>query len=129
MSIRDWAFLASFALFGLCGLVVILTALRHRDSVTAQAQVTSIEIDYDTDRNKQYYAVYKFRDVTGREFSGRSGSRLHRSPYQQGQTITVLYPSENPEKSTINSFREKYAWALYVFGLGIFALIVGLLAR
>ena len=75
MSIRDWAFLASFALFGLCGLVVILTALRHRESLTAQAQVTSIEIDYDTDGNKQYYAVYKFRDMTGREFSGRSGSR------------------------------------------------------
>ena len=129
MSIRDWAFLASFALFGLSGLVMILTALRHRDSVTTQAQVTSIEIDYDTDGNKQYYAIYKFKDAAGREFTGRSSSRLHMSPYKQGQIIMILYSSENPEKATINSLREKYAWSLYLFGMGIFAVVVAFLAR
>ena len=129
MTLRDWAFLASFVLFGLSGLVLILVALRHRGSVTAQAQVTSIEIDYDTDGNKQYYAVYKFRDVAGRDFAGRSGRRLHMSPYKEGQIIKVLYSPDNPEKSTIDSFREKYAWPLYIFGLGIFAVVVGFLSR
>ena len=129
MSMRDWAFLTSFALFGLSGLVMIMTALRHHKSITTQAQVTSIEIDYDTDGNKQYYAIYKFKDSTGREFTGRSGTRLHMSPYKQGQIITVFYPSENPDRSTINSFREKYSWPLYIFALGIFAVVVVSLSR
>ena len=130
MSMRDWAFLASFGLFGLSGLVLILTALRHRDSVTTQAQVTSIEIDYDTDGNKQYYAIFKFKDATGREFTGRSRTRRHMSPYKEGQIITVLYLLlNNPERSTINSFREKYSWPLYIFALGLFAVVVGFLSR
>jgi len=129
MSVREWAFLAATLFFTLSIILWIASLLRYRGYSTAQATVASVEVEFDSDGNKQFYAVYTFRDSMGREFTNRSIARSNFSPYQDGQTLQVLYHPENPDRVTINSFREKYAWALTLFAFGIFAVIVALIAR
>lgn len=119
MTIRDWISLIALTMIGLSVLTSILIAVRYRrEYLSVTARVTSVYKTKDSDHVAHFQAYYTFRDGTGREFEGRSVERAHFSPYHEGQEVKVLYYPDNPEKSTIDSFRDKYAWPLFLFALG-----------
>lgn len=125
MNIPNLLLLIAFALIGLSVLTLIFTMIRYnRQYVSVVGRVRSVEKSRDSDNVAEFQARYTFRDQTGREFEGRSVGRAHFSPYHEGQDIRVLYSLDNPEKSTVDSFRDKYAWPLFLFALGAGLILV-----
>ena len=120
MTIRDWILLIALILIGLSVLMFTVKAIRYKSQYRAViARVTSVYKTKDSDNVAHYQAYYTFRDQTGRDFEGRSVERANFSPYHEGQEVKVLYLPDDPEKSTIDSFRDKYAWALFLLILGL----------
>lgn len=129
MNIRDWIFLIAVGAIGLSFLVFVLQAVRYgRLYEKTTGTVRLIHQYKDTDNVTKYQAYYIYRDEAGRKYEGRSAERANYSRFTEGEQVSILYLKEDPQKSTINSFRERYAWSLFLAGFSIFLFVCSILS-
>ena len=116
------AFMGIFAVLGL-GMLTGAALMFHSTTnfvartEAASGVVTDLEYRRGSD-GPTYYPVIRFRGPTGQDvfFKGRVGSNPAR--YARGETVTVLYDPETPEKARIDSFFQLWFGPLVLGGLG-----------
>ena len=129
MDIFNLLFLAALAVAGLSVFVFVVQAVRYGSMYKKTTGTVRLIYQHkDTDNVTKYQAYYVYQDEAGREYEGRSVEHANSSPFREGQQISVLYLNGNPEKSTINLFRERYAWALFLLWFSLFLFVCAILA-
>lgn len=74
----------------------------------------------DKGQDTMYFPVFSFRDTQGEQHTIHSSSGSFPPEYEVGDTVSVLYISDNPSNARINSF-------FSVWGITLFTGVIGLL--
>lgn len=112
-------------------LLISLVAYFHtrsfvRTASRAQGTVIKIEERESGDSGKMSYPVYIFRDSQGGEHEIVSSMGSFPPAHKVGDTVTVLYRADQPEKAEINQFFDVWGTAAITGGLGAFNMIAGI---
>jgi hypothetical protein len=112
-----------FSLLGIITLIICAIAYQRtqafiNSSVVAQGTVLELQRSLTTD-SSSYYPVIEFATVQGERIEFKSNFGSNPPSYQPGDTVSILYPEDNPDNAQINSFV-----SLWLFIL-IFAVVGG----
>ena len=73
-----------------------------------------------------YYPIFTFQDSNGRTHEITSSSGQNPPAYKVGDTVTVLYQSEQPEDAKLDRFFDVWGWAAMLCGFAVVDVLVGL---
>jgi len=83
-------------------------------AVTTQGMIVDLEARSGTEGGTTYAPVYRFTDEQGAEHTVTSRLATNPNPYEVGDTVSVLYPPEEPSKARLDRFGEMWLWATIV---------------
>ena len=111
----------------LAALVSLLFGWRFVHSAArADARVIQM-VEKHGEYGKLHAPVFVFRDANGAEYTVRSKTGTNPPKYQVGDTVSVLYSPENPERAKIDWFFSLWGLPFVTGLLAAFHLPVGLL--
>jgi len=127
LKIAGWFLVVSSIICLLISLFAYLHAHSFtRSAVRAQGTVTKVEKRKDHDGDELYYPIVSFRDAHGGAQELFSSVGSFPPSHRVGDSVTVLYPPEQPQKAKLDEFFAVWGLAAITGGIGAFDLIVGL---
>jgi hypothetical protein len=75
----------------------------------------------------QYRPEVRFTSRSGEEITFLGNLFLHPAGYVIGEKVPVLYAPGSPKDAIIDSFQHRWFYPLFLFGTGIFVLLMGIL--
>lgn len=123
-----------FSIFGAAGLGLTYFAytmltetldLRARGTAVS-GTVTRLEYRRDSDGDGAYYPEVTFTAQDGREFRFMNNSGSNPASFDEGETVGVLYPPENPQDARIDAFFSMWGGVLICGLIGAVFSCIGL---
>ena len=119
-------------------MLIILGYQKYTDSrefaagaETAEGKVTGFEVYDDpvslSDRDNIYYAVVTYTPQDGQEVTFRGPSRDGLVKLKKGDTVRVLYYTDDPENARVDSFMGLWFASVMLMGFGAGAILIPLL--
>jgi hypothetical protein len=126
LSIGGWVFIAT----GIITLTIAFFVYRHAQNFVQSASRTQATITKLIERPGQnsssvYFPVFRFQDANGQAHEIDSSSGQYPPAYKVGDTVTVLYQPQQPEKAKLDTFFDVWGWAAMLGGFGVLDLVVG----
>jgi hypothetical protein len=94
----------------------VLTASRAQGTVTKMVEQSG----------NNYYPVYTFQDSQGNRHEIYSSWGSNPPAYKIGDTVSVIYPPNNPEQAEIDDFLHLWLFMAMLTAFGFFDLLIGL---
>lgn len=118
--IGAWAFVVG----GFVCLCIALGFLVHsavfvRTAMRAQGRVVELRAHHDKNNEVTYSPVVSFRDMRGSEHLVESHFSSFPADHQVGESLPVLYRSEDPENAKVDVFMEIWGGAIIAGALGL----------
>ncbi len=117
--------------FGIGGGLTYRQYTLEQQGIQVQGEVTGHTIGNCDDDGCSYKSVVSFKTQNGKSISFSTTYSSNPPAYDVGETVTVFYPPENPEKATIKGEGKvlrivfmSFGGVVIFFGLGLFTLNV-----
>lgn len=115
--------------FGIGGGLTYRQYTLEQQGIQVQGEVTGHTIGNCDDDGCSYKSVVSFKTQNGKSISFSTTYSSNPPAYDVGETVTVFYPPENPEKATIKGEGKvlrivfmSFGGVVIFFGLSLFSL-------
>lgn len=115
-----------FILTALAVFFLVRTRSFMENAQQAEGTVVNMVYSHSSEGGGGYSAVYRFRTITGQEVEVRDNLSSNPPQFKVGQTIDVLYDSENPQNARIKKWFNLYFLPMLLGFLGILFGCIGI---
>ena len=102
----------------------IVLYLGSRTFLAKSVEMMAVVSDFEA-RKGVYYPVLSFKDKANAQHTFTSRHGRNPPAYTTGDSVSILYDSENPQKARINSFVDLWLFPILGGSMGIGSIIIG----
>ena len=127
LKVAGWI-ITGVAILDLTGAYFLYRHAEHYVQTASRAQgtVTKMVEQHGQESGTTFAPVFQFTDPQGKVHEVQSSIGSSPPDYKVGETVTVLYPPENPEAAVINGFIQVWLWPALLAGFGAVLLALAL---
>ena len=97
------------------------------EAETTVGRVKTFRISEGDEGGSTYCPIIEFTTKTGETITFDTRMCSSKRPYEPGQSITVFYDPQNPQKAQVDSFFGKYTFPAIAAVIGVVFVFFGLL--